>query len=63
MQTFADALDKLDEALLILQNANTFDDMNLDSDSVSDFHYLARRCEDFIECYSHIVREDEGLHI
>lgn len=58
MTTFAEALEKLDDVLLIAQNANEFEDMELDSDSVSDFHYLARRCEDFLERYKALVGEE-----
>lgn len=63
MTTFADALEKLDDVLQVAQNADTFESMELDSDSVSDFHYLARRCEDFLERYRQLMGDNEELHI
>jgi len=60
---FAEALEKLDDALSVAQNADTFEAMELDSDSVSDFHYLARRCEDFLERYHRLMKDTEDFHI
>lgn len=61
MTTFAEALEKLDDVLLVAQNANDFEELELDPDSVSDFHYLARRCEDFLERYNALVGEEPAF--
>lgn len=58
MSKFTEALKTFEEALLIMQNANNFEDMKLDNDTVSEFHYLARRCEDYLECYRQLMSDE-----